>query len=317
MSITKISDLISPEVVADIVTATIPEKSVFYSSGVLVKTGADISKGSYVKMPAYNALTGDLQQLKEGAALTPKGVTTREQTLPVLKRGDSWGQTLLSQMHSGEDANAFVSSKLSDYFASQIDKTLAATISGALPSEHKTATHSSELEGPELIEDAQNILGDRMDELSVVCMNSYTYAKLVRKQQVAFPVTNDPSKVALSKYGLYLGKQIIVSDQLKSRTASSVSYDPVYLIAPGAVVFEFQRSMNLDVHYDPHKKEEYLIPDIFYVTGLMNVTYGDAGPINPTNAELAKASNWKATLDMADPENRKYLPIVMAEFKRA
>lgn len=302
MSITKISDLIVPEVFNPYVIQRTAELSAFYQSGVLNAlpeyTGA-YKGGETLNVPFFNDITGDDEVLSESSPLSAGKITAGQDIAVVLARGKAFGASDLSKQLAGADPMMAIANLVADFWSRKLQTTLLSTLTGAfgaasmsgkkLDISGNTGAALNSINKDTFI-DALQLMGDAHDRITAVAMHSATYAYLKKKEtsNTILPSSN-------VDFPTYQGKRVIIDDGLP---VSSGVYT-TYLFGQGAVGFsDLPAKMPLiETDRNTLAGEDYLITRKVFIIHPRGVKYKGAGAL-PDNATLATGTNWERVYDV-------------------
>lgn len=312
MAITKLSDVIVPELFEHYVINKTMEKSALFQCGIVTNDAHMNALASQaaptVQMPFFEDLTGDSEQIIEDAQLTPAGITSNKDVAAIIRRAKMWAATDLSAALAGADPMSAIASLVGGFWARDMQKELLAVLKGIFASESMAGLKLDIEDGfsASAFIDAQQLLGDAKEQLSAVVMHSATEAYL-RKQNLIDTV--QPSNDVAFK--TYQGKRVIIDDGCPVEGGKYTTY----LFAPGAIAYgvgspvgfvatevDRDKRMGSGVDYLINRKTFILHP-----RGIQFTNANVAKTEGPSRAELATAANW----------NRVYEPKQMrvVEFK--
>ena len=182
-------------------------------------------------------------------------------------------------------------------------------------------TAANHISASKVIE-AQNLLGERGLDLSVIAMHSAVYNQLKVQGLLTFSSPAAPGTtsdivwggggigVSNTEIAFFAGMRIVVSDQLVlpkggAATGDAMKY-PVYVFAPGAVEEGVQSGLRIEADRQILSKQDVISLDYHYLLGIPGISWGGAvGGKFPKNSDIATATNW--TLAWG---HREYVPIV-------
>ena len=134
MAITKLADVIVPEVFNQYVIQRAAELSAIRSSGIAALVpGLVVPQGGYtVNMPYWNDLTGDDEVLSEGVDLTPGKIAAMKDVAVILARGRAWGVNDLAVAFSGANPDPMraIGDLVAGYWARKEQAVLLAILKG-------------------------------------------------------------------------------------------------------------------------------------------------------------------------------------------
>ena len=316
MAVTRISDIITPDVWRDYGLRRSTELSAFWQAGV-VSTISGLSLpngGGTVNMPHFNPLTGDAETLSDSNPLTPSNIGSGQQVAVVLGQGRAWGANDLAAVMAGADPAMAIMDQIAQWWAGQYQKNLIQTLGGYLGAASMSGnvhdisggTGAAAVISAEAMIDASQKLGDAKGQLTLVGMHSMTEAKLAKLNLIDYEKPSNSS----DRVAYYHGKRVVVDD---SMPASSGTYT-TYLFGPGAVGFADGVIGPDDIETDRDKlaADNYIIMRRRLVLHPLGAKWiGTAAGQFPTRAELAIGTNWTGVFDT------KQVPIVAFKHKLA
>jgi hypothetical protein len=289
------------------------ELSALFTSGIVAHS-ADFDRlaseaAPLHNMPFFEDLSGDSENVVEGASLTAAKITSKVDVSTTIRRPKMWSATDLSAALAGKDPMAAIGSLVARYWARDMQKELINTLNGVFGSYTDTnsntvtplADHILDISGEtgnaakisaSAFIDACQLLGDAQGELTAVVMHSATKAYL--KKQNLIQTERDSTSV---EFDTYQGRRVIVDDGCP--VANGVY--TTYLFGNGAVAYgngspvrfvptELDRDKKLGsgVDYLINRKAFILHPRGIKFTNLVR-----ANAETVSRAELANAKNWE------------------------
>ena len=230
MAVTKIANVIVPELFAPYVINKTAEISTLINSGIVTANpalNALISGGgATIQMPHWNDLSGNSEVLSESASLTAQNITAAKEIAPVLYRGKAFGATELSGCMAGDDPMRAIGNLIAEWWNRDEQTTLINVLNGVFQATGMsslvsdiTSTQSAAISANAVL-DAKQLLGDAANKLSGIAMHSATYTKLQKDNVIAFIPASD-SKVQIPTY---LGYRVIVNDNLPYVNPGKAAY---------------------------------------------------------------------------------------------
>jgi len=312
---TSIADLIIPEVVGDIASALMVDKTALVGSGVASPDyeNVDIREGGeFCKIPFWNEVAGEDEVLVEGSALTPDKITMGEDIGVVLHRGKAWSAYTLARIVSGKDPNRAVGEQLANFWGKRYDATLISVLNGAfsgpLASTHVLDVSAAPDSGdypvtpdPTHFVDAMALLGDNMSEaFEVIIMHSHVYAVLLKQGLIEFGQTVMGQRVIeTGELPTFLGRRVIVSDNcpveeyvIDTTNNTTGKRYTTFIAGRGVMYFGFQRDLAIETDKDILAQEEFLVTTAHFCAHLKGVKWNTT-TTNPNNATLATGGNWQ------------------------
>lgn len=325
MAITRIGDVIQPEIFTSYVTQKTVEKSELVKSGIVQHDAQFDSLASgpntLVNMPYFTDLTGDSEVMTDSGALTPGKIGTSSDVAVKQGRARAWGANGLSALLSGADPMGAIANLVSDYWIRDQQKVLLSTLNGvfaaASMSGHVSDT-SALTGGAELLDgssfvDATQLLGDAKDIVNAAIVHSAVEAYLVKKQLVDYvDQTNELNQSIRVPY--FMGKRLIVDDAMAFDTGTKTA--EMFIFGAGAVALGNGSHPNIigtEVDRDSlaSSGEDFLINRRIFIMHPRGIKWTNTSiaDVFPTNAELATGTNWQLVYDP------KKIRIVKHKFK--
>ena len=326
MAITTIADLqMVPNKFSQYIIEQTTKKSALVRSGVAVAV-PQVSQlingtpkgGNMVTIPFYKPLSGDDEVFGE-EEMTPGKVETGADVATLLIRQRAWGDTDLAKVFGGADPLAAIASMLGDYWNEREQAIALNVLAGlfdggtAALKDHildvSTAAGTDCIISVDNTLDTKQLMGDAADKLGVVFMHSATYTELQKQQKIETEYNSD-LKI---KIDYYLGYEVMVDDDMP---VSGGVYT-TYFVGKGAFARNDGMPQGL-VGVEKTRKAlsstNYLINRRAFVLHPMGCAFNANATFAgnkkyASNADLAKAANWKAAKDL------KNIPIVALKHK--
>lgn len=305
MAVTKIADVIVPEIFTPYVIEKTAEKSKILQSGIAIanpKLNELVTAGGKtMNMPFWQDLTGDDEIVTESAALTPGKITAGKDVACLLIRGRAWGAHELAGAMAGSDPMAAIGDLVADYWARREQKILISVLQGVFAASSMSghvldkSAATGGIDGT-MVLDAKQLMGDAADKLQAVMMHSAVYTQL-QKQGLITTVTSvgpDGSNITIEKYLTY---DVIVDDGMPVDTTGNDPIYTTYLFARGSI----GRGEGVPVSLTPTEtdrdslgSQDYLINRKALVMHPMGIKWKGTSVLEtPSNTELATGTNWE------------------------
>lgn len=243
MTITRIADVIQPEVFTPYVVQRTMELSELIQSGIAEhdeefdKLASGPSK--LIHMPFWNDLTGEPEVMKGTGDTVPGKITAGKDIARKLAFVKSFGANALAGHLAGDDPMKVVADRFADYWNRVYQKVLLSILDGvfASPSMAEKVHDITGLVGQKAVLtsdtflDAQQLMGDAKELLTAVMMHSEVENHLVKQDQIE-TIRDSQGNVVMKTYK---NKRVIVDD--------AMAYDPVtkaaemYLFGSGAIAW--------------------------------------------------------------------------------
>jgi len=296
---TKISDVIVPEVFNPYIIERTAQLSALVRSGIIVRDPQldtlAMSGGTLINMPYWKDLTGDDEVLSDSSALTPGKIGAGQDIAVLLMRGKAWGVNDLAKALSGDDPMGAIGDLVAEYWARMKQKVLlaelkgvfsAASMSGNVHDISALTGGAEKISGSSFIV-AKNKLGDNSDKLTAVIMHSATFTALEQQNLIAYI----PNSQGVVEFPTYMGKRVIVDDGCPVDTDVYTTY----LFGEGAIgEGNGAAPVPTETDRDSLAGEDILINRqhfLLHPRGVKFTSTSVAGS-SPTNTELATATNW-------------------------
>jgi hypothetical protein len=233
--VTKISDIIVPEVFAPYVQQLSEQKSRLIASGAVVRV-PQIDEflaggGLTFNIPSFKDLDGstadNVSSDDDGTSSTPAKTGTSKDIGVRLSRNQSWSSMDLAAALAGKDPMESIAQRVATYWTRREQAVFVATMQGifadnaAAPaaSEHVQNDMTVDIKGSSFVDgvtnfsteafiDATVTMGDSMDDLSMVMMHSVVYSRLQKNNLIDFI----PDSLGVVRIPTFLGREVIVDD---------------------------------------------------------------------------------------------------------
>ncbi|ENL2788894.1 coat protein [Listeria monocytogenes] len=304
--ITKLLDVVTPEVFNAYMDNFTSEKSAIIQSGIAVadpSVAQNITAGGLlVNMPFWNDLDGEDETLGDGEKGLETGkITASADIAAVMYRGRGWSVNELAAVISGDDPLDALMGKIASWWLRREQTVLISVLNGlfakngALASSHLLSKPTSAISG-NLVLDAKQLLGDSSDRLSLMVMHSAVYTALQKQNLIAF-IPNARGEVNIPTY---LGYRVVVDDGVPSTGTGAAKVYTSYLFATGSIGRNTGNPAKLttfETARDASKGNDQVFTRRAFTMHPYGVKFKnavrDANEITPTNADLAKAGNWE------------------------
>lgn len=301
MAITRLTDMIVPEVFTQYTLQRSTELSNLISSGIIQQSpvlgGLINGGGSTFQMPFFQPLSGSSQIIEDGVPLTVSKITTAQQTAVVMNRAGSWGSSFLAHYMTGADPMRAIGDLVAKWWVEDEQQILTSLLgalftpgTGVVASTHTKDESGTALDNDMLI-DAVHMLGDCYTKVSAMIVHSAVYAKMIKLNLIQFvqPTTqtmNIPT---------YMGLRVIVDDNGIASTGPNFD---TYIFGAGAIsmgVGSIDGREATETDRDSLQHEDFLIQRrryCFHPNGFKWTGATMAGT-SPSNAEMGTAGNWQ------------------------
>lgn len=328
MAVTRISDVLVPEIWVQYLRERTAENARLFQSGAVqddTLIDREIRRGGKsVHVPFWQDLgsdgTEDSQPSDDpDSDITPGKIESDEQIAAVLRRVVSFGAADLAAALAGDDPMRVAADRIAPFWERRLNATAISTINGALGALdvqsagsgiHNVAVGSGPLkliDADAVIDARINCLGDASDILTLLFVHSKVFGRLQKNNLIAF-IPDARGEVVIPTY---LGMQLVMSDTLPANVSDPQF--PVYtsfMAGPGALRYgEAPAKVPVETDRKPEQGDgggvEYFYSRRDYVLHPLGFKYSGSIPnAGPSNAELATAGNWERAFE------RKNIPLV-------
>lgn len=326
MAVTRIEDVIVPEVFMPYVVNKTTEKSRLVQSGIIQNSPAFDAKvngeGRTVNMPFWNDLDGeDTVVHGDGSELVPGKLTTGQDVATKIIREKAWSYDDLIPFLAGSDPSSVIGDLVADYRVRRWQAQLISTLKGVfkiasmagntldlhIASGGGTPTSVNTLNGLTFI-DAKQKLGDSKEFLTAIMMHSAVEALLSKLDLIDFI----PNSQAAGVIKVFQGLEVIVDDGCPVEVIDAKNVYTSYLFGKGAIALGNGKgntpvdggigTWETEFGRASLKGESHVIFRWKNIMHPRGVKFLDAAVASktPTNVELETAANW---LRVYDPKN--------------
>lgn len=314
MPVTKIADVIVPELFNPYVVNRTMELSALFQSGIVVNNSEFDTLASEAarthNMPFFEDLTGDSEATLEDVKMTPSKIGSNKDVSTTILRQKMWGASNLSAALAGADPMKAIGDLVAGFWARDMQKELIAILTGVFGSytpEGGTATTrmsdhildltkltkaEAKIIGASAFIDACQLLGDAQSQLSGVAMHSATKSYL--KKLNLIETERDSTDV---EFEVYQGRRVTVDDGCPVDKDGTYT---TYLFGNGAVALGNGEPVgHVATEFDRDKQTgggiDYLINRKAFILHPRGIAYTGAvreKVETPLRTELAMAENW-------------------------
>ena len=234
--VTRISDVVVPEIFSPYVQQLTETKSRLVRSGAIARDAvldADLAGGGLTfNRPSFRDLDDDADNTSSDdpdVNSSPNKIGTSTEIQVRLSRNNSWSSMDLTGDLAGADPMEAIATRVSDYWIRRLQAAFVATMKGvfadnaAAPAatEHATndMTHNVSSTvfadgvtnfSAEAFIDATLTMGDSMEALGMIMVHSVVYGRMLKNNLVDFVV--DSSNEQAIRIPTFLGREVIVDD---------------------------------------------------------------------------------------------------------
>lgn len=234
--VTRIADVVVPEIFSPYVQQMTQEKSRLIRSGAIVLDDqlniALAGGGLTFNEPSFKDLDDDAENVSTddpATDSTPNKIGTATEIQVRLSRNNSWSSMDLSGDLAGADPMQAIANRVSDYWTRRQQAAFVATLNGvfadnaAAPTgtEHVQNDMTHDVSGVSFADgvtnfsaesfiDATATMGDSMEDLTMVMVHSIVYARMLKNNLIDF--VSDSVNGNAVRIPTFLGREVIVDD---------------------------------------------------------------------------------------------------------
>jgi hypothetical protein len=234
--VTRIADVVVPEIFSPYVQQMTQEKSRLIRSGAIVLdaqlNSALAGGGLTFNEPSFKDLDNDAENVSTddpATDSTPNKIGTATEIQVRLSRNNSWSSMDLSGDLAGADPVQAIANRVSDYWTRRQQAAFVATLNGvfadnaAAPTgtEHVQNDMTFDVSGASYVDgvtnfsaeafiDATATMGDSMEDLTMVMVHSIVYARMLKNNLIDF--VSDSVNGNAVRIPTFLGREVIVDD---------------------------------------------------------------------------------------------------------
>jgi len=308
-TVTRLTDVIVPERFTRYLTEASIRKTTLFRSNIIQMGNEKIRAflaggGTLLNIPFFQQLGGAMQAIQSNFTIQTNRVTTDKMVARRLLFGDGRSSEEIAAALSGEDPMQAITNMIDKWWDVQLQLALLASIRGIIDdnedndggdlvndlSTDGTVTSANRISSDAVI-DTNQLMGDAAD-FTAIAMHSVPYNRLSKDNLITF-VKDSAQDIG---FGTYLGKTVIVNDQIyKEEQGDNWQYWSILFkggafmwdeTAQGITVVETERVAN--------KGEDELYTRRQFVLHPVGWKWSDNSVEDdmPTVTELQYAGNW-------------------------
>lgn len=306
MPITRLEDVIQPEIFTPYAIQRTMELSALVQSGIIANDSEfnNLAGGAnkLINMPFWNDLGNDESQvMRDEGDMSVGKITSSDDVARKHARVNAWGANGLAALLSGDDPANAIAQLVATYWARDLQRTLLSTLSGVFKSTTMTQkvydiTNRDADAGTinmNTFLDATQLMGDAKEALTGVMMHSAVENEL-RKQDLIEYVPQSQQGQPIPHFN---GKRVTVDDSMAYDTDTGVG--EMYIFGQGAIALgngSHPRIIptEVDRNKQSYSGEEVLINRKIFILHPRGVKWNEGSVANefPTNAEIDTAARW-------------------------
>lgn len=242
MAQTQLTNLVNPEVMADLVEKKLVDYMKFAPLATVDSTLAG-NPGDTITLPFYNYI-GDASTLAEGSSLTVKTLTASTTSATVHKIAVGVELTDEAVLSGYGDPLGQASDQIALSLASQTDNEVL-NVLASIGSTMTYETSATTVDPADTdIADALELFGEDIDGVKAVLVAPAVYTKMRKNTNSWLPASEISAEVAIrGVVGEYQGCQVMVSNKLKTSKN-------IYIVKPNALRIFLKRGTLIETDRD-------------------------------------------------------------------
>ena len=239
MALTKLTNLVNPEVMADIIEKKLVDAMKFAPLAT-IDTTLQGRPGDTISLPSFQYI-GDAATLAEGVALTPDQLTASAVGVKVHKLAKGLELTDEAVLSGFGDPMGEAATQIALSIASQEDNEMLATLANiAAPMVYETNSDPADTD----ITAALELFGEDIDGTKVALVSPAVYTAMRSNVHTWVPASELAAGIAVKGVvGEFQGCQVIVSNKLKTSKN-------IYIVKPGALRLFIKRGTMVEYDRD-------------------------------------------------------------------
>jgi hypothetical protein len=313
MAATGLGDIIKPVAISRQFTALLFDHLVFTASGAATADFDALAQegGDTITMKRFGEDTV-ADEVNDGSTSTAGLIASVKDVGVVLHRKRVRGvdDVVKAALGTGDSdavnaeiakTQAYYWTKMSELSLVSVFKGLFDNTSGILKDTNRlVASSPASFNG---VVDAMALLGDNMNDLSIMIASSKAWAGLTKEvggKANYIAITGPDGKIEPAPY--YEGRRVLLTDQMPKTTIGGVDYYPIILARPASLAFAYQRNLSLAYQMNALVPTEILTSKIDFVAHVRGTKWVGAIPTGgPSNANLEDPASWQLT-DSTQPK---------------
>lgn len=306
--VTKLTDVIVPELFTQYVLEATKEKSELIASGA-IEDNPQLNQlvnggGTTLQMPKWNDLTGESQVFSESADIETDKITSHKEIATLLLRAKAWSAHDLAAALAGDDPMKRIADRVAAWWVRDEKRIVMSILQGVFGAStmaghvlNITSESETKITGKAVL-DAKQLMGDAADDLTLIYMHSAVFTELQKQQLISYVQPAD----AKIRIPTYLGYNVICDDSapVTLGTGGAADVFTTFLLSRGCiqrgtgtpagfVATETARNAKKSVDELYNRQAKVLHPKgMSWVASASDITAE-----TPSNSELATGTNWQ------------------------
>jgi hypothetical protein len=240
--VTKIADLVVPEIFTPYVQQMTEQKSRLVEAGVITRDGAiDLllaGGGLTFNTPSFRDLDDDAENVStdnEASSSTPNKIGSSQEISVRLSRNQSWSTMDLAAVLAGADPATAIANRVARYWTRRLQAVTLATMAGVFADNdaaptgtdtHTTGDMTVDVSGggyvagvtdfsAEAMIDAATTMGDSAEDLTAIVVHSIVYSKMQKNNLIDVI----PDAEGRATIPTFLNRRVIIDDAMPNPSA--------------------------------------------------------------------------------------------------
>lgn len=284
MAFTRIQDIITPEVLADQISAKFPDMLVLGNSN-LVEVDSTFplgSPGTQFKLPFWKRIAA-FGSLTEGTAMTPGNITTGSERAVVQRAGLALEVYDTAELVSKADPVSEIADQIARRAAEYIDNQLVLTLQNTPNTFDQTnatvrTNTASTMDQNTVIKAMVATIGDNFMKImngGRLILHSKVYGDLVQTGAIQNQYQSGMDVIKTGLIGTLMGVPIQISDLVTTSSGSSNITYKSYIVGPGALALFYQRQVMVEFDRDILLLADVISSNVHFAPHLFG--YDEAG----------------------------------------
>lgn len=317
MAVTRIADVIVPEVFTDYIVMNTMERSALLQSGIVARNAVIVDQlragADSFTVPFWNDLANDEADIVNDDPddhSTPRKLTAGKMVVRKAFLHNSWSAMNLASELSGDDALRRIESRAEAYWTRQAQRRLIASLNGIMADNIANDGGDMVLDvsgdavvfSAAVVIDAAGTLGDQMGNVAGIAMHSDVYRTALKADLI-----ETVQESAGTAFQTFRGMAVIVDDLLPvDRTNPDAPVYTSVLFTPGAVGWGMSAprvAEGTEIESKPSAGngggQQILHSRVNLAIHPAGFTWTEAAVVgdSPTMAELANPANWDRVVE--------------------
>lgn len=307
MAATGLGDIIKPVAISRQFTALLFDHLVFTSSGAATADFDALAQegGDTITMKRFGEDTV-ADEVNDGSTSTAGLIASVKDVGVVLHRKRVRGvdDVVKAALGTGDSdaVNAEIAKTQAYYWTKMSELSLVSVFKGLFDNTSGILKDTNRLVGGAPasfngVVDAMALLGDNMNDLSIMIASSKAWAGLTKEvgsKANYIAITGPDGKIEPSPF--YEGRRVLLTDQMPKTTIGGIDYYPIILARPASLAFAYQRNLSLAYQMNALVPTEILTSKIDFVAHVRGTKWVGAIPTGgPSNTNLEDPASWQLT----------------------